>query len=132
MDEVRITIDGREIRTGKGTLLLDAIQAAGIYVPNLCHDPDLEPTGDCRLCVVEIDGMPDFALACTTPVAEGMVVRTNTKQLNEARRVALEPILAEHPSECLVCDRKERCQPYDICLRNVAITDRCVLCPRKG
>ncbi|MGB2827322.1 MAG: 2Fe-2S iron-sulfur cluster-binding protein, partial [Dehalococcoidales bacterium] len=132
MDEVNITIDGREIRTGKGTLLLDAILAAGIYVPNLCHDPDLEPTGDCRLCVVEIDGMPDLALACTTPVAEGMVVRTNTRQLNEARRAALEPVLAEHPSECLVCDRKERCQPYDICLRNVAVTDRCVLCPKNG
>jgi len=132
MDEVNITVDGREVRTGKNTLLLDAILAAGIYVPNLCHDPDLEPTGDCRLCVVEIDGMPDLPLACTTPVAEGMVVRTNTRQLNEARRAALEPVLAEHPSECLVCDRKERCQPYDICLRNVAVTDRCVLCPKNG
>ncbi len=130
MDEIRITIDGREIRASKDTLLLEAILAAGIYVPNLCHDPDLEPTGDCRLCVVEIAGMPDFVTACTTPVTEGMVVQTNTAPLHEARRAALEPVLAEHPSECLVCDRKERCQPYDICLRNVSVTDRCVLCSK--
>ncbi len=132
MDEISLSIDGREIRASKDTLLLEAILAAGIYVPNLCHDPDLEPTGDCRLCVVEIAGMPDFVTACTTPVTEGMVVQTNTAPLHESRRAALEPILAEHPSECLVCDRKERCQPYDICLRNVSVTDRCVLCPKNG
>jgi formate dehydrogenase major subunit/formate dehydrogenase alpha subunit len=130
MEEVRLSIDGREIRTSKGTLLLDAILAAGIYVPNLCHDPDLEPTGDCRLCVVEIEGTPDLTIACTTPVAEGMVVRTSTPVLNEARRTALEPVLADHPSECLICDRRVRCRPYDICLRNVSVTDRCVLCPK--
>jgi len=130
--EVRLIIDGKSVRSSKGTLLLEAIQAAGIYVPNLCHDPDLQPTGDCCLCVVEIEGVPDLATACTTPVVEGMVVQTNTPRLNEARRAALEPVLAEHPSECLICDRKERCQPYDICLRNVAVTDRCVLCAKNG
>lgn len=128
--EIRITIDGREVRTTRDTLLLDAALAAGIYIPNLCHDPDLKPTGDCRLCMVEIDGMPELTTACTTHVTEGMVVRTDTPPLKEARRTALEPILADHPSECLICDRKERCQPYDICLRNVAVTDRCVLCPK--
>jgi formate dehydrogenase major subunit/formate dehydrogenase alpha subunit len=132
MDEIRITIDGREVRTEKGRLLLDVILAAGMYVPNLCHDPDLEPTGDCGLCAVEIEGAPDLALACTTPVTEGMAVRTSTPALDEARRTALEPILAEHPSECLVCDRRVRCRPYDICLRNVAVTDRCVLCSKNG
>ncbi len=128
--EIRITIDGREVRTTSGTLLLDAALTAGIYIPNLCHDPDLEPTGDCRLCVVEIDGVPELPTACTTHVTEGMVVRTDTPPLKEARCAALEPILADHPSECLICDRKERCQPYDICLRNVSVTDRCVLCPK--
>jgi len=130
--EIRLTVDGIEVRANEGAPLLDAILAAGIYVPNLCHDPDLKPTGDCRLCVVEIKGLPELSAACTTPASAGMVVSTNTSPLDEARRAALAPILAGHPGECLVCDRRVRCQPFDVCLRNVAVTDRCVLCPRNG
>ncbi len=132
MDEIKLTINGAGVRVNKGATVLEAAQTAGIYIPNLCHDPDLEPTGDCRLCLVEIEGMPELATACTTPATEGMVVHTDTPAVNEACRGALEPILAEHPSECLICDRKERCQPFDICLRSVAVTDRCVICPKNG
>jgi formate dehydrogenase major subunit/formate dehydrogenase alpha subunit len=103
---------------------------AGIYIPALCADPDLEPTGDCRLCLVEIEGMPGLVTACTTFSTEGMVIHTGTPQVNEARRAALQPILAEHPIECLICDRRERCKPFDICLRNVSVTERCVVCPK--
>ena len=131
-DEIKLTINGVEVRINRGATVLEAAQAAGIYIPALCADPDLAPTGDCRLCLVEIEGMPELPTACTTPAADGMVVHTDTPAVNQACRAALEPILAEHPSECLICERRERCQPFDICLRNVAVTDRCVLCPKNG
>jgi len=131
-EEIKLTINGVEVRINKGATVLEAAQKAAIYIPALCADPDLEPTGDCRLCLVEIEGMPGLPTACTTPTTEGMVVRTDTPAVNEACLAALEPILAEHPSECLVCDRRKRCQPFDICLRNVAVTDRCVLCSKNG
>lgn len=129
-EEVTLTIDGVEVRARENVFLLDAILGAGIYMPNLCHDPDLKPTGDCGLCVVEIEGFSEPITACTTPVAAGMVVTTRSPRLNQMRCEALAPILAAHPSECLVCDRRVRCRPFDICLRNVAVTDRCVLCSR--
>jgi formate dehydrogenase major subunit/formate dehydrogenase alpha subunit len=128
--QLKLTINGIEVKANRGVTVLEAAQTAGIYIPYLCHDPDLEPTGDCRICLVEIEGMAELVTACTTPATDGMMVHTDTSKVNEARRAALEPILAEHPSECLICDRRERCQPFDICLRNVAVTDRCVLCPR--
>jgi predicted molibdopterin-dependent oxidoreductase YjgC len=127
-DQLRLTINGTEVSADQGTTVLGTAQAAGIYIPALCHDPDLTPTGDCRLCLVEIEGTAELATACTTPATGGMVVHTDTPKVNEARREALVPILTDHPSECLICDRRERCHPYDICLRNVSVTDRCVIC----
>ena len=131
-DIVRLTIDGRRVESKTGMTVLEAAQSDGIYVPTLCSDPDLKPYGGCRLCVVEIEKMRGLPTACTTPVTEGMVVHTNTPAVNEVRRTAAELLLADHPSECLVCDRRQRCQPFDICLRNVAVTERCVTCPKNG
>lgn len=130
IDTISLTLDGIAVRVNKGTTVLEAAQIAGIYIPALCDDPDLEPTGDCRLCVAEIEGVPGLPTACTTLATEGMVIRTNTPQVNEARRTALQPILAEHPIECLICDRRHRCKPFDICLRNVSVTERCVICSK--
>ena len=131
-DKLRLTINETEVRVNQGATVLEAAEMAGVYIPALCHDPDLEPTGECRLCVVQIKGKTSPVTACNTPATEGMVVFTDTPQVNEARRNALELILAEHPSECLICDRRKRCQPFDICLRNVSVTDRCVLCLKNG
>jgi len=130
MEKINLTIDGQEVEAREGMMVLEAAQAAGVYIPTLCADPDLKPYGGCRLCVVEIEKMRGLPTACTTPVTNGMVVHTNTPAVNDVRRTAVELLLADHPSECLVCDRKERCQPFDICLRNVAVTERCVTCPR--
>ena len=132
MDAIRLTIDGQEVEAREGVTVLEAAQLAGIYIPTLCSDPDLEPYGACRLCVVEIENMRGLPTACTTPATNGMVVHTNAPTVNEVRRTTVELLLADHPSECLVCDRKERCQPFDICLRNVAVTERCVTCPKNG
>ncbi|MBN2187629.1 MAG: FAD-dependent oxidoreductase [Dehalococcoidia bacterium] len=110
MDTVTLTIDGREIEAKKGATVLEAATAAGIYIPALCAHPDLTPFGACRLCIVEIEKMRGFPPACTTPVTEGMVVRTNTPKLQELRRNMLELILSEHPYSCLTCPNNLKCE----------------------
>jgi len=132
MAGIRLTIDGQEVKASVGMTVLEAAQEAGIYIPTLCADPDLKPYGGCRLCIVEIEKMRGFPTSCTTPATEGMVVKTNTEALNEVRRTVVELLLSDHPSECLICHRRERCGPFDICLRNVAVTERCVTCAKNG
>jgi len=132
MGKIILTIDDKEIEATEGMTVLEAAKEAGIYIPTLCYHPSLSPYGGCRLCIVEIEKMRGFPTSCTTPAGDGMVVKTNTPQLQEFRQGLLELILTEHPHVCLTCDRKERCEPFDICLRSVAITERCVLCPKNG
>lgn len=129
-EKIKLTIDGKEVEVERGTTVLRAAQEAGIYIPTLCYHPDLLPYGGCRLCIVEIENMRGFPTSCTTPATGGMVVSTNTAQLQKLRRSFLQLILTEHPNDCLTCDRRERCGPYDICLRHVAVTERCVVCPK--
>ncbi len=127
---IKLTIDGQPVEVEPGATVLEAARKAGIYIPTLCYHPALKPYGGCRLCIVEIEKMRGLNTACTVPAAEGMVVQTNTPQLQELRRDILELILTEHPHLCLICDRKEKCGPFDICLRSVSVTERCVLCPK--
>ncbi len=129
-DKIYLTIDGTDVEAEKGSTVLQAAQGAGLYIPTLCYHPDLMPYGGCRLCIVEIENMRGFPTSCTTPATEGMVVSTNTPQLQELRKSFLQLILTEHPNACLTCHRRERCGPYDICLRHVAVTERCVSCPK--
>jgi formate dehydrogenase beta subunit len=131
-EKIKLVIDGADVEVEKGTTVLQAAQKAGIYIPTLCYHPALPPYGGCRLCIVEIENMRGFPTSCTTPAADGMVVRTSTSRLQELRQDFLQLILTEHPNACLTCDRRERCSPYDICLRNVAVTERCVVCPKNG
>ncbi len=131
-DKIYLTIDGMDVEAERGSTVLQAAQSAGIYIPTLCYHPDLLPYGGCRLCIVEIENMRGFPTSCTTPATEGMVVKTNTPQLQELRKSFLQLILTEHPHACLTCHRRERCGPYDICLRHVAVTERCVSCPKNG
>jgi formate dehydrogenase alpha subunit len=132
METVSLVIDGVKVSAEKGATVLEAAESAGIYIPTLCYHPDLTPYGACRLCVVEIENMRGLPTACTTPATDGMVVHTNTPAVNEVRRTTIELLLADHPSECLICHRRERCGPFDICLRQVAVTDRCVTCTKNG
>jgi len=127
-----LTIDGRQIAAKEEMTIFEAAVGADIYIPSLCAHPDLPPSGECGLCLVEIEGEAEFVLSCTTKVAENMVIHTDTPELRQKQRQALKKILSEHPNACLTCWRKERCQPFDICLRNVAVNERCVTCPENG
>jgi predicted molibdopterin-dependent oxidoreductase YjgC len=109
-EKIRLTINGTGVRVNKGATVLEAAQAAGIYIPTLCADPDLEPYGSCRLCVVEIEGMRGLPTACTTPATDGMVVHTETPAANEVRRTAVELLLADHPVDCLTCPKNQQCE----------------------
>ena len=130
MDKITLTINDQTVEASAGMTVLQAARKAGIYIPTLCYYEPLTPYGGCRMCVVEIEKMRGFPTACTTPADNGMVVKTNTEQLQEFRRGVLELILTEHPHVCLTCDRRERCEPFDICLRSVNVTERCVVCPK--
>ncbi len=130
MADITLSVDGQEVTVGTGDTVLDAAKKAGVYVPTLCFHPDLAPYGACRLCIVEIEKMRGLPTACTTPATDGMVVQTNTEQIQGFRRGVLELILTEHPHPCLTCWRLEHCGPFDICLRSVDVTQRCVLCPK--
>ena len=132
MDKITLTIDDQQVEARQGMTVLEAAKEAGIYIPTLCYHPSLSPYGGCRLCVVEIEKMRGFPTACTIPAGDGMIVKTKTPQLQEFRQGILELILTEHPHACLICDRRERCQAFDVCLRNVTVTERCVLCPKNG
>ncbi len=107
---ISLTIDNREVEVKRGASVLEAAQSVGVYIPTLCYHPSLEPFGACRLCVVEIEKMRGFPTSCTTPVAEGMVVHTDTPQLQQLRRSILELILTEHPQTCLTCPKNLNCE----------------------
>ena len=110
MTHVKLTIDGIPVEAANETTLLRAALQAGIHIPNLCADAALEPYGACRLCLVEIEGRAEPQTACTTPVAEGMVVRTDTEALNTLRRHLVELMLSDHPVDCLLCRKNQRCE----------------------
>jgi predicted molibdopterin-dependent oxidoreductase YjgC len=129
---IALTINGVKVEVKEGATVLEAARQAGIYIPTLCYHPDLEVYGGCRLCIVEIDKVRGLPTACTTPAVDGMNVTTESPAVNEVRRATLELILTTHPCACLECHRRQRCGPYDICLRHVAVTDRCVVCPANG
>jgi len=109
-DEVRLTIDGQEVCAPQGAPVLEAALDAGIYIPNLCYDARLGAYGACRLCIVQIEGVRGLPTACTTPVAEGMVVHTDTEEVNRIRRVTAELLIADHPQDCLTCSSNQRCE----------------------
>lgn len=149
-----MTIDHIEVKVDEGATVLEAARRAGIYIPALCHHPDLPPApgmkagefiyraGElvenadskteyegCRLCLVEIEGREGFPTACDTPVAEGMVVYTDTPEVVALRRDNLMPILAQHPHACLTCAQQEGCS-LEPCSTNVPLEERC--CPKFG
>ena len=115
-DEISITIDGVDLKTQPGTMVIQAAMDAGMYIPYLCYYPGMKPFGACRMCVVEIEGTRGSPASCTTPVADGMEVRTGTSELGDLRRGIMDLVISEHPHGCLTCHRVELCGPSDICL----------------
>lgn len=107
---IKINIDGRDFEVVEGTSILEASLDAGIYIPFLCYHPDLPVTGECGLCLVEIQGRDDLVISCNTPVTEGMKVITKSDRLKAARREAMEKILTGHPAECGTCNKYLNCE----------------------
>ena len=110
MDMVNVTIDGRKLQVPKSATVLTAAKTAGINVPSLCYHPELRPEGACRVCVVEVEGAKTLVASCVYPVNEGMVVHTNTAAVREARKTVVELLLANHPQDCLSCQRNTNCE----------------------
>ena len=154
METITLFIDDREVVTRKGATLLEAAQAANIYITALCAHPDLPPfeevkasdsvyrgdeliEGDapaknfegCCLCIVEIESVDGFPTACTTSATSGMRVQTDTPKVQELRRQNLSAILARHPHACLTCAQREGCI-REPCSTNVPVAERC--CPKLG
>jgi len=113
--EVTITIDGREVTAIEGEMLHDAARKGDVEIPFFCYEPKLgEPVGACRMCLVEIEGIPKLQTSCSTPVREGMVVHTRTEQVKEAQSAVVEFLLVNHPLDCPVCDKGGECPLQDI------------------
>ncbi|APV44480.1 formate dehydrogenase major subunit/formate dehydrogenase alpha subunit [Dehalogenimonas formicexedens] len=110
---IELRINDQVIEAAEGQTVLEAARQAGIYIPSLCYSPDLKPYGGCRMCIVEIEKMRGLPTACTTPVAAGMVIRTETPALTDARRTVLDLLLAEHPLDCASCVKDGRCELQD-------------------
>ena len=107
---VTLTIDDQEVKVPEGTTILQAAKQAGIDIPTLCFLKDINEVGDCRMCIVEVEGRRGFATSCIQKVEEGMVVHTHTPNVLEARHVILDLILSNHHRDCLTCTRNGNCE----------------------
>lgn len=158
MSDIKIVIDGKEIQVAKGSTVLEAAKSLNITIPTLCHldlhdTKMVNQTASCRVCVVEVEGRRNLAPACATPVVDGMVIKTNTMRVLEARKTVTELILSDHPKDCLTCSQSGECELQDLAemigLREISITgteqstyksdystsiirdmDKCIMCRR--
>jgi NADH-quinone oxidoreductase subunit G len=112
---ITLTIDGREVQAPENTMLVDAAKHGDVEIPVFCYEPKLgNPVGACRMCLVEIEGIPKLQTGCSTPVKDGMVVHTQTERVKTAQRSVVEFLLINHPLDCPVCDKGGECPLQDI------------------
>jgi NADH-quinone oxidoreductase subunit G len=112
---IQLTIDGREVQAVEGTMLVDAAKQGDVEIPYFCYEPKLgNPVGACRMCLVEIEGIPKLQTSCSTPVKDGMVVNTQTQRVHHAQNAIVEFLLVNHPLDCPVCDKGGECPLQDI------------------
>src|SRR5919198_5403620 len=112
---VTLVVDGREVTAPEGTMLVDAAKQGDVEIPVFCYEPKLgDPVGACRMCLVEIEGIPKLQTACSTPVKDGMVVHTRTDRVKAAQEAVVEFLLINHPLDCPVCDKGGECPLQDI------------------
>ena len=113
--DVTFSIDGREVTAPENAMLVDAAKYGDVEIPVFCYEPKLgQPVGACRMCLVEIEGIPKLQTACSTPVKDGMVVHTQTDRVHDAQRAVVEFLLVNHPLDCPVCDKGGECPLQDI------------------
>ncbi|HVS28198.1 MAG TPA: NADH-quinone oxidoreductase subunit NuoG [Solirubrobacteraceae bacterium] len=112
---VTLTIDGREVSAPEGTMLVDGAKRGDVEIPVFCYEPKLgQPVGACRMCLVEVEGIPKLQTGCSTPIKDGMVVHTQTQRVREAQQSVVEFLLINHPLDCPVCDKGGECPLQDI------------------
>jgi formate dehydrogenase major subunit/formate dehydrogenase alpha subunit len=111
---VNITINGKKIEAEAGQTILDAARQNGFEIPTLCYHKDLSPTGNCRMCVVEVKGGRFLSAACVTNVWEGMEIQTHSEKAMQSRKLSLELMLANHPQDCITCDVSGECELQDL------------------
>src|SRR5919206_319935 len=112
---ITFTIDGREVQAPGNTMLVDAAKLGDVEIPVFCYEPKLgPPVGACRMCLVEIEGIPKLQTGCSTPVKDGMVVHTQSERVHQAQRAVVEFLLINHPLDCPVCDKGGECPLQDI------------------
>jgi len=110
---VSLTIDGRGVEVPAGTSVMRAAALSGGQIPKLCATDNVKAFGSCRMCLVEVDGMRGTPASCTTLVAEGMVVHTQTPRLEKLRRGVMELYISDHPLDCLTCSANNDCELQD-------------------
>ena len=115
--DVTLVVDGVEVAASEGTMLVDAAKAGDVEIPVFCYEPKLgNPVGACRMCLVEVEGIPKLQTACSTPVRDGMVVYTQTDRVIDAQNAVVEFLLLNHPLDCPVCDKGGECPLQDIAM----------------
>src|SRR5579872_6540669 len=114
---VKLTIDGKPVEAEKGTLLIEAARQNGIEIPAFCYYEGLTLQAACRMCLVEVEKTPKLQVGCTLPVAEGMIVHTDSPIVKQARKGTLEFLLTNHPLDCPVCDKGGECELQDMVFR---------------
>ncbi|MBF0490166.1 MAG: (2Fe-2S)-binding protein [Candidatus Omnitrophica bacterium] len=122
----KVIIDGQEIEVAAGTTIIQAADKLGISIPRYCYHDALPVSGNCRICMVEVEKQPKLQIACYTPVADGMVVKTNSPKVLDVRKTVLEFLLVNHPVDCPVCDQAGECKLQDYYMEHGQYNSRLV------
>ena len=115
VEKIRATIDGREVVVDPGTTILKAAESVGIKIPTLCYLKFMTPEASCRMCMVEIVGMPKLVTACSFPIANGNEILTKSERVIKARRGVLDLMLSNHPNNCFDCAGNGDCEFQSLC-----------------
>ncbi|HUP66302.1 MAG TPA: 2Fe-2S iron-sulfur cluster-binding protein [Thermoanaerobaculia bacterium] len=120
----KVTVDGIEIEIEEGTNIIEAAKAANIHVPHFCYHPSLSVVGQCRMCLVEIEGMPKLQAGCSTTIRDGMAIHVYNEKVDKARKGQMEFLLINHPLDCPICDKAGECPLQDYSFNYGAVESR--------
>jgi len=121
---VELEIDGVKVEVAEGSMLMDAAQKAGSYVPHFCYHKKLSIAANCRMCLVDVEKAPKPLPACATPVSPGMIVRTQSEKAVNAQKSVMEFLLINHPLDCPICDQGGECQLQDLAVGYGGVSSR--------